>query len=185
MAKVSQEPLVTPRLSDGYVQTIQVTEPTDVMTNAGIYSTIGTEIDSTLFAYNQIMAGFYMNNYVTSNYGENPSINIPPSNHVHGTHLAVYGQLWKLSYKLTELHKEFYRYLNSTVTVRVYNNEPILLSTPSRSGYIVIHPSIQDLETGNDEYGIYYEANLGGVDNLCACINGAMLQARHMHMLRR
>lgn len=185
MAKVSQEPHVTPRLDNGYVQTIQVSELTDLSANAGIHSTIGAEIDSTLFAYNQIMAGFYMNSYVNSNYGENPTIHIPANNNIHTEHLATYGQLWKLSHKLTELHKEFYRYLNSTITVRVYNNEPILLTTPSRGGYIVIHPSIQDLETGNDEYGIYYEANIGGVDNICACINGTMLQCRAIGLRHR
>ncbi len=175
------EPDVMKQISYGYIQT-NTSENTDVVTtNLGPLSLLGSEIDSVIYTYNQINANFYMANYFNSNYGENPTINIQVGSYVQLSHMAVYAELWKLNFKLQDAWRGFYQYLNSDVTVRVYNNDPILVSTPSRAGYVVIHPSVQpNLLTGEDEYGAYYEANVGGFKDTLAIINGQYLRTRRL-----
>lgn len=181
MSKKQELPQVEERLQWGYIQTTNIVDETaDNKLKIGILGTVGTEIDSALYLYNQTTASFYMNNYYRTNYGENAMINIPVNTRISDDHMAVYSQLWKLNEQLRHLYSEYYRCLDSSTTIRVYNNEPIIISTPSRAGYSVIHPSLQDLEIGNDEYGNYYEANLGGAEDCYACINGMAVAGRRL-----
>lgn len=175
------EPEVMNQINHGYIQTNTLANTDVVTANLGPLALLGSEIDSVIYAYNQINANFYMSNYFRSNYGENPTINIQVGDYAQSSHMAVYAELWKLNFKLQDAWCGFYQYLNNDVTVRVYNNEPILVNTPSRAGYVVIHPNVQpNLVTGEDEYGAYYEANVGGLEDTNAIIAGQYLQTRRL-----
>ena len=181
MTKQTVEPEVLNQISHGYIQTNAISDVDPGITHLGQLSLLGSEIDSTIYAYNQICANFYMTNYFRSNYGENPSINVPTGEYLHTNQLAVYSELWKLNFKLQDSFRAFYQHLDDSISVRVYNNEPIMINTPSRSGYVVIHPSVQpNLVTGTDEYGAYYEANLGGLEDPNAIIAGQYVQTRRL-----
>lgn len=176
------EPEVYEQIQFGYVQTSNIVEGAELnAANLGTLSLIGTAIDSATYTYNQLCASFYMNNYFQSNYGENPSINIRQADYLNNQHLATYSELWKINFKLMDLYRSFYAALDDSITVRVYNHEPIVVTTPSNSAYIVIHPSIQtDIAQGVDEYGAYYEAKLGGLENPSAVVGGQYLGLRRL-----
>lgn len=181
MAKQTVEPEVINQISYGYIQTNTVGDDELPTANLGQLALLGSAIDSCIFTYNQICANFYMANYFRSNYGENPTINVPTGHYIHTEELATYAELWKINLKLQDTFREFYKHLDDSITVRVYNEEPILINTPSRSGYIVIHPSIQlELERGSDEYGSYYEANIGGLEDPNAVVSGQYIQTRRL-----
>lgn len=175
------EPEVINQIGFGYIQTNTNVDKSVPTANLGQLALLGTAIDSCIFTYNQICANFYMSNYFRSNYGENPTITIPSGQYIHANDMATYGELWKINLKLQDTFREFYQYLDDSITVRVYNEEPIIINTPSRCGYVVVHPSIQsDLKRGSDEYGAYFEANVGGLDDPNVLVSGQYLQTRRL-----
>lgn len=170
---------VDDNLARGYIRTSLIEPNSAQPSHQGAMTLIGAEIDTTVLLYNQLCSNFYMANYYLNRTGDNPVIEIQPGITTYGNQLAVYGELWKLNFKLQDLWREFYRWLNDETVVRVYNNEPVIINTPSLSGYVVLHPSIQtEIETGNDEYGAYFEVNLGGFGNSDAVIGGHYIHTR-------
>ena len=170
---------VDDNLALGYIRTGLIEPSPAQPSHQGAMALIGAEIDTTVLLYNQLCANFYMSNFYQNRTGENPAIDIQPGIAMYGNQLAIYSELWKLNFKLQDLWREFYRWLNDETVVRVYNNEPIVINTPSLSGYVVLHPSIQtEIETGNDEYGAYFEVNLGGLENSNTVIGGHHVQTR-------
>ena len=170
---------VDDNLAMGYIRTGLIDPSPAQPSHQGAMALIGAEIDTTVLLYNQLCANFYMANFYQNRTGENPAIDIQPGGCMYGNQLAVYGELWKLNFRLQDLWREFYRWLNDETIVRVYNNEPVVINTPSLGGYVVLHPSIQtEIETGNDEYGAYFEVNLGGFENTDTVIGGHYIHTR-------
>lgn len=156
----------------GYLSTKKDIETNTPISNVAAYTTIATEIDYQLFLYNQVMTNFYMANFYRGYQGDNAVLDVNQSRNINIDHLQAYSMAWKINARMNELHKEFYKHLTDDTVVRVYNGEPIILTTPSRRGYVIIHPTVQELVTGTDENGDYYEANLGGNTEGYAVING-------------
>lgn len=172
-------------LSQGYIMTSNVDAVDLLPSHQGALSLISAEIDSTIFAYHQLTANYCMSEFLRTGYSDAPTMHVVPGNYIGGNQLAMYSEIWKINFRLQDQWREYYRWLTDDCVIRVYNNEPVLLATCTGSGYVVLHPSIQsEIETGNDEYGAYYEVNVGGVPNSDALVGTHNMNRRYMSRAR-
>lgn len=141
---------------------------------------LGCEIDKTIFNITQTYATM-MNGYMRDMFDGNNQITVAPGRIYGSMELQCQQVIWSQNIKLLGLWQMFYNLLNDSAVFRVYTNEPIIIPTPTGSGYIVIHPSIQqNIKQGVDEVGPYYEVNLGGLNNH----QGVVGQSSHLNMGR-
>lgn len=166
----------------GYIQNNLVNPPEVPPNMLGFCALIGKEIDSALYKYNQITAAYYNQHFSRSNgFDMSQSLYVHPGHNYGMEQLSCMAELWKINFDLLQMWNAFYEELDDSVTIRVYNNEPIMITTPSNCGYIVIHPCIQEqISFGTDEYGEFYEANLGGMETTCGVIGGHYLHTRRV-----
>lgn len=166
-------PHVSAQLSRGYIQTENFTHNKFDPTSLVNLASVGAEIDQAVSIYTQVYGNYVLSHHHSNPYGDTPGLSVRPGN-MYSDQLMVMGQLWSLNIKLQDLWRLYYTALDATVTVRVYNNQPIVFATPSNSAYVVIHPSIQtDIVQGVDDIGPYYEAKVGGLENANGVIGSA------------
>lgn len=135
--------------------------------NAVEVSRLSAAVDTAIYQYTLMAGNMYMASFFDNNYGEKPMLNVRPTSYLHTDTLATYANMWKMNFELMSLWQQLYALANDTCVIRVYNNEPIIVSTPSGAGYFIIHPSVQpNLVVGTDEYGAFYEAKVGGLTDV-------------------